>query len=93
MRAEEELRAKAVNLNRSLVNRAKRLGEMHAELARYQSGLGGNVSEDRIETLKGQIDRADTRQARDGLTYATLRWVMGITEEIDDANLGIEDAV
>jgi len=90
MRPTDDIMHVAVNLKLKLQKRSRKLLDLHTTLAHYDAGLAPHIKLDRIETMRVEVDKAAAKQAREGLIYATLRWVVGGSEEIDDDNLDLE---
>ena len=78
-------------LKLALSKRAVRIMGMHHTLGAYDMGQARDLKPGRVETVRASLERASNKQARDGLIYASLRWVLGASDDIDDENLDLDD--
>mgnify|MGYP006897107423 CR=1 FL=1 len=72
-----------------MVKRSDAITAKSAQAARVHSGIE-QMHPERLETLETEVHDAIVRQSRDGLMFATLRWALGITEDIDPDNLELD---
>lgn len=89
MKSEEQVRACGVAMKIAMQKRSLRIKNLSAELADY---LANPVpgKEAKIETLQSSIQTAQELQAREAYQFAVIRWVLGITPEIDPTNLELD---
>lgn len=87
MRSESEVRNQAVNLKAKLAKREKDLLELNSKIAANQMGIGVLVKPQMLEHMKKQLEERAAHQWRDRQNYAALRWVLGITQDIDVSDL------
>lgn len=90
MRSEEELIAVAQQLKAKLLKRNTNLSAMIERKAKSAAGLIRRLHPEVEETLDRDIDNLQEYNVRDSVIYATLRWALGITEDIDYGNLELE---
>ena len=91
MLSEEQIAGVAAKLKFSLSSRARRLVEIHTVLAHYSAGIAPDIKPERAETMRSTLATLEARQAREGLIYATLRWVVGGANGINDQDLDLQD--
>lgn len=90
MRDRKEIVGEATTLKNALVKRLKRM-LMHAEnMAKYDGCAAPDIKDDRLTTMNTEYEILAKRQILEAQRYATLRWVLGITEEIDPSNLELD---
>jgi hypothetical protein len=81
--------SEATSLKIALLKRAKQIKELYETISlsdcRYVT-----INPDRLNTIYNQIDRLREQQKRDSIIFATLRWVLGITNEVEENNLELE---
>ena len=80
----------AGNLKRKLVNRGNKIGELVSRIATARAGMGKRVNPERLNTIEEELEFAISKQSRDALVYATLRWVLGLTNDIDPEDLELD---
>ena len=91
MRAEEELIAVAQQLKAKLIRRSANLERMISRKAKSQAGMINRLNSEVYETLEHDIKHLNELNIRDTVIYATLRWALGITEDIDYDKLQLVD--
>ena len=87
MRTEEEFVAVAQQLKAKLLNRGQNLENMIVRKSKSDAGMIKRLHPEVYETLDRDIGQLLELNTRDTVMYATLRWALGITEEIDFDNL------
>jgi len=87
MRERKDVLSVATNLKVRLINRGRRIEEFIAHIAKSGAGMVKKIHPDRLETMRVELDSAMLNQSRDVQQYATLRWILGVTEEIEPDNL------
>lgn len=90
MRDKKEVIGKAAELKLGLVSRGRQIMELSTLSSRARAGLASDIKPDRLETIEVQLNTLVAKQSRDSLYYATLRWALGITEDIDVNNLELD---
>lgn len=90
MQSESEIIKAAGTYKHSLVRRAAKIRELASNIALAKAGLAPDIKPARLETMNTQLDRATGQQAYESCIYATLRWVLGVTPEIDHENLELD---
>ena len=90
MISEKEAVHVAANLKLKLVKRANSIRQLSAQLSEYKTGFPTTVSDDRAETMQMQIDHAVTKQEVEGIQYAVMRYVLGVTPGIELDNLELD---
>lgn len=90
MREKNEVIGKAALLVRKLQGRAQRIVQLGTALAQRDAGIFTDVGPDRADTMRRELVVLGQRQASEGIELATLRWVLGVTEDIDPDNLELE---
>jgi hypothetical protein len=90
MRNEKEVIGKAAELKIGLVSRGRQIMELSTLSARARAGLAPDIKPDRLETIEAQLGSLGFKQMRDSLCFATLRWALGITEDIDANKLELD---
>ena len=91
MREEKELMGKATVLKVKLMNRARRIEELVSHMAKSRAGLLKAINPERLETMEMELDNASGNQHRDALMYATLRYALGFTDDIEPDNLALQE--
>lgn len=86
MREGIEILSAAAELKTKMVKRVQRLRMISANLA-DAAGKMVDVGVERLETMENEFKILEQRQELDAQRYATLRWALGVTEEIDSNNL------
>lgn len=79
----------AVNTKLKLQKRALKLTDLYGKIASAEAGMAPWIKEDRLETMRDEVEKAANKQVREGLIYATLRWVLGGAEEITENDLDL----
>jgi hypothetical protein len=88
-----EIRQQAANLKLKLQKRAVKLKELHSNITDVELGIANsNPRPNTFQSWKDELAERQHHQWRDRMQYATLRWVLGITETIDVNNLDLYDA-
>ena len=87
---EDKIIGAAGNLNIKLSRRGSKIQQRIISIANSDAGLAKKLNPDRQETMQDEIDHLSKKQHDDVIIYATLRWVLGTTEEIDTDNLELE---
>lgn len=80
---------KATHLKSAMVSRAQRIEVLAAEIGKGHAGLL-DVSSDVLRTKEMEFGNLASAQERDGKYYATLRWVLECTDDIDPDNLQLD---
>lgn len=86
MREEKDIRILAAQLKVAMEGRAREILLHATVLANKDAGLA-DVGEDRANTMRDVLHKLRRRQHSDGMQLAVLRWVLGITEEVEPNNL------
>jgi len=86
---ESKIKAVAALTKVSLVKRAADICEKYTILARYRSGFNTEMSEERIDTITGEIEFQESKQKEEIVVLAVLRYCLGITEDIEPKNLDL----
>ena len=89
MRDEHEVVRRAALLKIALAKRAVTIEQLHTNLGKYHAGTAPTLGPDRVETMEHSLQRAQDKQAREGLIYATLRWALAGSETIDETDLDL----
>lgn len=89
-RSESEIIQQAAVYKSALVRRAAKICELVQTISLAQAGLAPDVKPARLETMISQLDSLSGKQSQDTFIYATLRWVLGVTQEIDLTNLELD---
>ena len=79
----------AANHKHKLVKRSDTIDRLVSAIAKAKSGIR-RINVERLQTMEEELDFAAFKQHRDSLIYATLRWVLGVTAEIDPENLELD---
>lgn len=87
MRSEKEIIGKAANVKVAMRGRISRIEMLAANIGKAAAGLAPEIKEDRLETMKKELDVLSERQFVDAHLLATFRWALGITDDIDVTNL------
>lgn len=82
--------ARAAQLKFSLASRAKKIVELSQAIANSAAGFDRSMSEDRLRTAEMELNYLTGKQSNETQVYATLRWVLGITEDIDFKKLELD---
>ena len=85
----DEVLTKAGHLKLAMVSRAKRIEQLAADIGKAHAGMV-KVHPERLQTMEMEFGNLASAQDRDGKYYATLRWVLECTEDIDPDNLQID---
>ena len=91
MRTEEEVVAIAAQLKVKLLNRGKQIEEMMTRQSKSDAGLSRKLHPEVYDTITKDLNHLSHKQMSNSLIYATLRWVLGVTEDIDTDNLGLNE--
>lgn len=86
MRPREEVIAEAARLKNTIVRRADRIRNLNDLILQGEMGTAA-CSQERIDTAKMEVAEAVSDQSRDTKFFATLRWVLDLTEDIDLTHL------
>jgi hypothetical protein len=84
------IRNEAANRKIRLLNRGVKIRELAATIGLAKSGMAPDIKPQRLETIEQEFEVLTTRQLDEATVYATLRWVLDITEEIEPNNLGLD---
>jgi len=90
MRSREEVKKMAVFLKVSMIDRSQRIEQMSSTVGKKLSAVAGDVSDDRFKTMQIELKDAVSKQHAEGVMYATLRWALGIKDDIDASDLDLD---
>lgn len=90
MKDRDSILSEAARLKISLLSRAKRMLAMGEIINKYDAGLTDDIKIQRYETMLSEYANLKARQDDERKAYATLRWALGITPEIDTSRLELE---
>lgn len=87
MRSEYEVKHKAANLKVKMIARGERIIGLHDHIHRSDAKTVRQLNPERRKTMQEEIEHLSQLQTSDAYVYATLRWLLGVTEDIDHTNL------
>ncbi len=90
MRDKSEIVGKAAQVKVAMLSRVSQISELLSITAKARAGMAPDVKEDRLETIAIQIENLSKKQLNDGMVLASLRWVLGLTEDVDASNLQLD---
>lgn len=90
MRSDQEIIGRAALLKGAILSRRDNIMQKSEIIAKAMSGIAHDVKPDRLETLRVEVLSLSEKQERDSLMFATLRWVIGCTEDIEPHNLQLD---
>ena len=91
MRTEEELICVAGQLKVRLIKRATNMEEMISRQSKSDAGLIKRLNPEVYNTITTDLNQLKELNIRDSVIYATLRWALGVTENIDYDNLELDE--
>lgn len=89
MRNREEIITKASHLKMAMVSRAQRLESLATDIGKCHAGVM-KVHPERLQTMEAEFGNLSSSQELDGKYFATLRWVLSCTDDIDPENLQLD---
>ena len=90
MRTQDEVVGKAGLLKQKLLNRGRTMEQTISALAKSRAGLIRKINDERQETMERDLRNLTRKQEIDAIKYATLRWALGVTDDIDPENLELD---
>lgn len=90
MKDKDSILSEAARLKISLLKRAKHMLELGEILNKYDAGLADDIKVQRYETMQSEYANLKSRQDDERKAYATLRWALGITREIETNKLELD---
>lgn len=88
---DSNIRLAAAQVKAVMLRRASRIQEYAGKLGAKAAGMPGDLSDDRAETMQKELTLLATKQTRDTLILAVYRYVLGITESIDEDDVGLNE--
>jgi len=79
----------AANLKVKLTKRSDHMMEMGIQILEATAGKR-RMNEQVYQTMQGQLLYAQEKQKNEGHIYATLRWVLGASDDIDLDDLELD---
>jgi hypothetical protein len=90
MKNRQELLSEAASLKLALVKRAQKLLLLNELTAKYDAGFAPDIKVQRYDTMREEYENLKQRQLEERHRYATIRWMLGITPDVDINNLELE---
>jgi len=90
MREQSEVVGKATQVKVAMLNRVEQIKQLSSNVGLAKAGMAPDIKQDRLETMEVQLKSLALKQERDGMVLASLRWVLGITEDVDASNLELD---
>lgn len=81
---------RAAEIKAKINSRVKSIIENSDLIVKAKTGLNRDVTPERLMTLENVNEFLVDKQNDDIIIFATLRWVLGITEDIDVKNLDLD---
>ena len=91
MRDDKEVVPVAQQLKVKIINRAAKMEEMVSRQAKSDAGMIRALHHEVYDTITRDLGVLKQSQQVDTCIYAALRWVLGITEEINLDDLGLDE--
>ena len=91
VQSEEDLIGVAAQLKAKLLKRSSTMAGMIERMAKSDSGLIRRLNPEVYETIVRDLKLLTEANVRDTMIYATLRWVLCITDGIEFDNLELDD--
>jgi len=83
MRDQNEIVGVAADLKLKMRKRIDRLRILSQNLADVAGKIAPEIGIERLESIENEFKTLEARQELDAQKYATLRWVLDLTGEID----------
>jgi len=87
IRTEQEIFHQAAISSSALQRRAEKIKQLVQNIGLANAGLAPDIKPARLKTMNEQLESLVDKQSYEACIYAVLRWVLGVTSEIDPTNL------
>ena len=91
LRSEDEVVNVASQMKAKLLRRAANIEEMVSRMARSDAGSIRRLHPEVYDTIKKDLEVLKDLNVRDSVIYATVRWVLGLSEDIDYNDLQLSE--
>jgi len=90
MRSKSEVVGKATQVKVAMLKRVQQIQQLSSNIGLAKAGMAPDIKQDRLETMEVQVKSLSLKQERDGMVLASLRWALGITDDVDATNLELD---
>ena len=90
MRERSEVVGKATQVKAAMLNRVEKIKQLSTNVGLAKAGMAPDIKQDRLDTMETEVKSLAIKQERDGMVLASLRWVLGITEDVDASSLELD---